>query len=120
MHAGTPTTGSGCISDGNTLRPQILLPAKRFMNSPRRILIVQTAFLGDVVLTLPLVQVLHRTFPGAEIDILAIPEVSEVLQNHPAIHRVIAYDKHKIFNLQFIFECIFYFCCKFFRGGKKR
>ena len=65
------------------------------MNSPRRILIVQTAFLGDVVLTLPLVQVLHRTFPGAEIDILAIPEVSEVLQNHPAIHRVIAYDKHK-------------------------
>lgn len=66
------------------------------MNAPRRILIVQTAFLGDVILTLPLVQVLHRTFPGAEIDFLAIPGVSEVLQNHPAIHRVVAYDKHNV------------------------
>ncbi len=63
------------------------------MNSPRRILIVQTAFLGDVILTLPLVQVLHGTFPTAEIDFLAIPGASEVLQNHPAIHRIISYDK---------------------------
>lgn len=63
------------------------------MNQPNRILIFQTAFLGDVVLTLPLVQVLHRKFPAAEIDFLTTPRAAEILRNHPAIHAVIEYDK---------------------------
>ena len=62
-------------------------------DSPRRILIVQTAFLGDVVLTLPLVQVAQREFPEAKIDFLATPRTLGVLRNHPAIDLVIAFDK---------------------------
>jgi len=61
--------------------------------SPHKILILQTAFLGDVVLTLPLVQVLHRRFPDAQIDFLTTPKGAEVLRNHPAIHSIIEYDK---------------------------
>jgi heptosyltransferase-2 len=61
--------------------------------TPRRILVLQTAFLGDVVLTLPLVQVLHRHYPHADIDFLATPRGSEVLRNHPSIHSIIEYDK---------------------------
>jgi heptosyltransferase-2 len=63
--------------------------------SPRKILVLQTAFLGDVVLTLPLTQVLHRYYPHAEIDFLATPRGSEVLRNHPSIHSIIEYDKRE-------------------------
>ncbi|HTX18610.1 MAG TPA: lipopolysaccharide heptosyltransferase II [Bacteroidota bacterium] len=60
---------------------------------PRKVLILQTAFLGDVVLTLPLVQRLHKVFPEAEIDFVATPRGAQVLRNHPAIRSIIEYDK---------------------------
>ena len=63
------------------------------MQPPDRILIFQTAFLGDVVLTLPLVQVLHREFPNTQIDFLTTPKAAAILRNHPAIHSVLEYDK---------------------------
>ena len=58
-----------------------------------KILVFQTAFIGDVILTLPLVQVLHRQMPDVMIDVVAIPATAGLLQNHPAINRVIVYDK---------------------------
>ena len=88
-----PTTGSGCTNDGNTARPLKSHPMQAPMKSPRRVLVVQTAFLGDVVLTLPLVQVIHRTYPETEISFLATPRGAEALHNHPAIHSVVVYDK---------------------------
>jgi len=60
---------------------------------PKRLLVVQTAFLGDVILTLPLVQLLKRELPSAEIDVMTIPGCAEVLGNHPAITGVIVFDK---------------------------
>ena len=63
------------------------------MQPPTSILVFQTAFLGDVILTLPLVQVLHREFPEAQIDFLTTPKAAAILRNHPAIHSVIEYDK---------------------------
>ncbi len=63
------------------------------MPDPRNILIVQTAFPGDVVLTLPLAQVLHRTYPNAGIDVVVIPRAAELLSHHPAVRNVIVYDK---------------------------
>jgi len=59
-----------------------------------RALVIQTAFLGDVILTLPLVQVLKRTNSQLMIDFVAIPAAKEVLANHPDISNVIIYDKH--------------------------
>jgi heptosyltransferase II len=63
------------------------------MKLPDKILVFQSAFLGDVVLTLPLVQVLHRELPHAQIDFLTTPRAAAILRNHPSIHRVIEYDK---------------------------
>ncbi len=57
-------------------------------------LIIQTAFLGDVILTLPLVQALKRSFPDCEVDFVAIPDTALILKSHPDIARVIVYDKH--------------------------
>jgi len=56
------------------------------MQPQNKILVFQTAFLGDVVLTLPLVQVLHRELPQAQIDFLTTPRAAAMLRNHPAIH----------------------------------
>lgn len=67
------------------------------MNSQhQKILVVQTAFIGDVILTLPMVQILQRELKGALVDCLVIPVAAPVLENHPSIHRVVVYDKRGI------------------------
>jgi len=65
------------------------------MSAPefRKILVIQTAYAGDVILTLPLVQSLRTEFPGAAIDMLVVPRCAELLRNHPAVGSVIIYDK---------------------------
>ena len=65
------------------------------MSAPRRILIFQTAFLGDIVLTLPLAQVLKQECPECSISFVVIPAAASVLEGHPAVHEVIVYDKKK-------------------------
>ena len=59
----------------------------------KRILIIQTAFPGDVILTLPLLQILKANFPESKIDFLCIPQTSEILKNTPHINDLIIYDK---------------------------
>jgi heptosyltransferase-2 len=63
------------------------------MPDPDSIVIVQTAFVGDVVLTLQLAQVMRQTFPNASIDLVVIPRAAELLTNHPSINTVLLYDK---------------------------
>ncbi len=58
-----------------------------------RFLVFQTAFIGDVVLTLPMVQALKKEYPGASTCLVAVPSAVGVTENHPAIERVIVYDK---------------------------
>lgn len=53
-------------------------------------LVVQTSFLGDVVLTTPLIAALAQRGP---VDVLATPAGAALLANNPHIRRVIAYDK---------------------------
>lgn len=60
-----------------------------------KILIIQTAFIGDVILTLPVVQVLKREYPDSVIDFLCIPSTAVLLQNNPCINEIIIYDKRK-------------------------
>ena len=56
-------------------------------------LVIQTAFAGDLILTLPLAQEIRRLFPGCGVDVLCIPETAALLSNHPAISTAITYDK---------------------------
>jgi len=60
-----------------------------------RILIIQTAFIGDLILTLPLIQTLKKNIPDSTIDLLCIPYTKEVVKNNPYISNVIVFDKHK-------------------------
>ncbi|HEX6852600.1 MAG TPA: lipopolysaccharide heptosyltransferase II [Candidatus Polarisedimenticolaceae bacterium] len=59
----------------------------------RRTLVVQTAFLGDVVLTTPLLRALHGT--GAEVSVVATPLGCAVLDGAPFVARLRSYDKKK-------------------------
>lgn len=60
----------------------------------KKFLVVQTAFIGDVILTLPLVQLIRENILDAHIDFLTISRSAEVLKNHPDINSVIIYEKH--------------------------
>ncbi len=65
------------------------------MKSPDSVLVFQTAFLGDVVLTLPMIQILRKNFPLAELDVVTTPRAAELLAHHPAISAIITYDKRQ-------------------------
>ncbi|MBA3345737.1 MAG: lipopolysaccharide heptosyltransferase II, partial [Gemmatimonadales bacterium] len=54
-------------------------------------LVIQTAFLGDVVLTTPLLAALAQRY-GA-VDVVTTPAAAALLETHPAVGRVIRYDK---------------------------
>jgi heptosyltransferase-2 len=54
------------------------------------VLVIQTSFLGDMVLTTPLLEHLARQ---DAVDVVGTPAASALLANHPAVRRAIAYDK---------------------------
>jgi heptosyltransferase-2 len=62
---------------------------------PKKILVLQTAFIGDVMMITPLLESLRRGYPQAEIQLLASPPASEVMRGDPRINRLIPYDKRK-------------------------
>lgn len=58
-----------------------------------RILVVQTAFLGDVVLSTPLLRALHGS--GNEVSVVATPPGCAVLDGAPFVARRFPYDKKR-------------------------
>lgn len=61
----------------------------------KNILIIQTAFAGDVILTLPLLEEIKFKFPDANVSFLCIPGAANILDNNPFVNEVIIYDKRK-------------------------
>lgn len=59
----------------------------------KKILIIQTASLGDVILSTPLIEKLHHFYPTAKIDFLLKYGYEGVLRRHPYLHHVIVWDK---------------------------
>ncbi|MDD5347754.1 MAG: glycosyltransferase family 9 protein [Candidatus Omnitrophica bacterium] len=60
----------------------------------RKILFVTLTNIGDVILTLPVLDTLRVNFPEAEITVICGPRPVEIFENDSAVKRVIAYDKH--------------------------
>lgn len=60
-----------------------------------KILVLQPAFIGDVVLALPVVQSLHQQFPEAEIHLLVRKGNEGLAQHRPDVHHVWVWDKGK-------------------------
>ena len=65
-----------------------------------RILVIQTAFLGDVILATPIWENIHAAYPHAQIDVVVKKENESLLIGHPFLHQVFIFDKrHKVKNL---------------------
>ena len=58
-----------------------------------RLLVAQTGFLGDVVLTTPLLRALRRTLRPASLSVLTTPQAQPLVRDHPAVDRVLTDDK---------------------------
>lgn len=67
----------------------------------RRILIIQTAFTGDVVLATPVLEKLHHHYPDAQLDFLVRKGNEGLFAGHPFINSVLIWDKkqNKLKNL---------------------
>ena len=72
----------------------------------QKILIIQTAFIGDVVLATAILESIHQQNPAASISILVRKGNEALLNAHPFIDQVLVWDKkqHKYANwLQILF-----------------
>ena len=67
----------------------------------KKILVIQTAFIGDVVLATAVVEKLSRYFPDAQIDFLLRKGNESLLANNPHLHEIRVWNKkeNKIKNL---------------------
>lgn len=59
----------------------------------KKILLIQTAFLGDVILATPVIEELKRIFPSASIDVLVKKGNESLLSNNPYCHNVFTFNK---------------------------
>jgi heptosyltransferase II len=59
----------------------------------KNVLVVQTSFLGDTVLTLPLLAEIKRRYPAGKLTLLCAPVGRDLLRSHPGIDEVIGDDK---------------------------
>ncbi|MFH1004001.1 MAG: glycosyltransferase family 9 protein [Bacteroidota bacterium] len=60
-----------------------------------RFLIIQTAFLGDVILATSIIEKLYHNFPDPQIDFLLRKGNESILENHPLLNKVLLLDKNK-------------------------
>ncbi len=58
-----------------------------------KILIIHTAFIGDVVLSIPLLKRIKECYHGSKITYLTTPVGASILRNNPNISEIIEYDK---------------------------
>ena len=66
----------------------------------KRVLVIQTAFLGDVILASPIWENLHQQFPEAQIDVVVKKGNETLLAEHPFLNQVYTFDKRqKLKNL---------------------
>jgi len=63
------------------------------MQTGGNILVIQTAFLGDAILTLPMIQVLKKKNSDSKLDVLAVPSTEEIFLASPYVDDVIVIDK---------------------------
>ena len=57
------------------------------------ILVIHTAFIGDIALSTPFMRALSDTYPGANLYYLTTPAGAALLQNNPLIKEVVVFDK---------------------------
>ena len=68
-------------------RPEAIRPEQ-----VREILVIRTAYIGDVVMTIPILRPLRQRFPQARITFLTAARAKAVLEGNPDLDAVLSYD----------------------------
>lgn len=63
--------------------------------SPRRVLIIKPSAIGDVVHTLPVLNLIRRRWPDAHIAWLVTPACADLLDGHPQLNEVIRFERRR-------------------------
>lgn len=58
-----------------------------------RILVIQTSFIGDVIMSTPLLRAIRQLFPVAELDVLIIPGNIPLLEGNPNVDHILTFPK---------------------------
>lgn len=66
------------------------------MKEYKRILIIRTDRIGDVVLSTPVIKALRDKFPSSFIAMMTSPSTQELAKGNPYLNEVIVYDKDKL------------------------
>lgn len=74
----------------------------------KNILVIQTAFIGDVILATAVLEKLHAKYPNARIDMLVRSGNEQLFEGHPFVNNVLVWQKHrhKYSNLWNLFKHI--------------
>jgi heptosyltransferase-2 len=74
----------------------------------KKILVIQTASIGDVILVTPIIEKLHRFYPEASLDLLVKTGMEGLFHNHPFLNKIIIWNKiqGKFRNFLWIFSMI--------------
>ncbi|MBI4040458.1 MAG: glycosyltransferase family 9 protein [Deltaproteobacteria bacterium] len=60
----------------------------------KKILLIRTDRIGDVVLTTPCIEILRTHFPEAHLAMMVQPKTYEIVCDHPHLNEVLVYDKY--------------------------
>ena len=63
------------------------------MKKPENILIIDLAFIGDVILATPVTRALKDAYPEARLTMLTVPLTTEIASMNPYVDAVLPYDK---------------------------
>lgn len=74
---------------------------------PKKILIIKPSSLGDIILALPTLSALRRSFPDSQISWLIRPEFAPLLKNHPHLDEIIFFDRKFIGKALYNYQAIF-------------
>ncbi|MCM8791800.1 MAG: lipopolysaccharide heptosyltransferase II [Candidatus Omnitrophica bacterium] len=79
------------------LNSETQLPNSKFqsLKQYKRILIVRTDKIGDVVLSTPVIKTIRENYPSSFIAMMVSPYTRELLEGNPYLDEVIVYDKEK-------------------------
>jgi len=73
------------------------------LNKIKKVLVVRTDRIGDVLLNLPTIEVVKEKIPRAHFTVMTSPQLVDLLRNQPVFDEVINYDlyKNRTFKLWF-------------------
>jgi heptosyltransferase-2 len=61
----------------------------------KSILVISLSNIGDLIVTMPVIDILKRDFPDADLSVVVGPRPAPALDGNPHIHKVYVFDKHQ-------------------------